>query len=432
MADDKKSVEENSNEARTTIDDLLNLIDTKGKTELSKLASETTLPESILEDWAKILEKGGLVNITYELGKMYISPSSMSKEQRSGIAARINIEEETFTAELQAKLAQVRKFSEDIENLKHLELEVSKTYSEKMPTLKEKLDEINKVYEQVNEENRTVAAIKTKIEEIYDNVNKKVGVLSDKIKYLSSDEFEQKMDEAIEKANQINDYSSKFEQQIKEIEQEKNKNFVELNNMIDKQVAEMKKEIKKKEEEADKDIEEYKQKVESNNKLFADELKEGQELIKEMKEFKKDKEKYEKILDDNVKDFVDKYTKSHSIIENGIKLLNARATDMMNSIISLKENFGSISKVYDETKELQNNIIKAEAGLKEINIELDKLAKDIEKLHNTKTLTEENKLNIIQKLSEKNKNINEKIEEVKADIHKSLKNDNEALDETKN
>ncbi|MEM3859542.1 MAG: hypothetical protein QW478_09080, partial [Candidatus Micrarchaeaceae archaeon] len=133
-----------------------------------------------------------------------------------------------------------------------------------------------------------------------------------------------------------------------------------------------------------------------------------------------------------VKDFVDKYTKSHSIIENGIKLLNARATDMMNSIISLKENFGSISKVYDETKELQNNIIKAEAGLKEINIELDKLAKDIEKLHNTKTLTEENKLNIIQKLSEKNKNINEKIEEVKADIYKSLKNDNEALDETKN
>ncbi|MEM0106768.1 MAG: hypothetical protein QXS03_00890, partial [Candidatus Micrarchaeaceae archaeon] len=226
--------------------------------------------------------------------------------------------------------------------------------------------------------------------------------------------------------------SSKFEQQIKEIEQEKNKNFVELNNMIDKQVTEIKKEIKKKEEEADKDIEEYKQKVESNNKLFADELKEGQELIKEMKEFKKDKEKYEKILDDNVKDFVDKYTKSHSIIENGIKLLNARATDMMNSIISLKENFGSISKVYDETKELQNNIIKAEAGLKEINIELDKLAKDIEKLHNTKTLTEENKLNIIQKLSEKNKNINEKIEEVKADIHKSLKNDNEALDETKN
>ena len=48
----------------TTIDEMLNLLE-KGPTNFSKISKLLEIPENLVEDWAKILEDHGLVEISY-------------------------------------------------------------------------------------------------------------------------------------------------------------------------------------------------------------------------------------------------------------------------------------------------------------------------------------------------------------------------------
>ncbi|MCL5423484.1 MAG: hypothetical protein M1385_00165, partial [Candidatus Marsarchaeota archaeon] len=65
---------------------MVDLLKLKGRMELNSIASELGIGPLTVESWSRILEKGGIVEVTYEMGKMYVSPLSMSpKDMKNGI-----------------------------------------------------------------------------------------------------------------------------------------------------------------------------------------------------------------------------------------------------------------------------------------------------------------------------------------------------------
>ena len=74
-------------EAKTTIDTLTELLRSKGKMEINKIADSLSIDTSIAENLVKVLEDANLVKVTYEVGKMYVEPMLVTREQEQAFAA---------------------------------------------------------------------------------------------------------------------------------------------------------------------------------------------------------------------------------------------------------------------------------------------------------------------------------------------------------
>src|SRR5271156_5028815 len=78
-------------ETRTSIDTLLELLKVKGKSELNGIAIALDVDPRIVENWAKVLETGNLIKISYKVGKMYLEPLNMKPDQQQDMQARIDV-----------------------------------------------------------------------------------------------------------------------------------------------------------------------------------------------------------------------------------------------------------------------------------------------------------------------------------------------------
>lgn len=56
----------------TGIDEIVDYLHTKGSSDLQELSEEFGYPEEVLEEWAKVLEEHGTVDIDYSITRMKI------------------------------------------------------------------------------------------------------------------------------------------------------------------------------------------------------------------------------------------------------------------------------------------------------------------------------------------------------------------------
>jgi len=87
-------------DAKTTIDSLAELLREKGKMELGKIAQSLGVEQNVVENWAKVLEAGNMVKISNEVGKMYVEPLQVTKEQEAAVAATIDAQRAKLENEL--------------------------------------------------------------------------------------------------------------------------------------------------------------------------------------------------------------------------------------------------------------------------------------------------------------------------------------------
>src|SRR3989344_5459244 len=77
----------------TGVDQLIRLVRERGRIEIGEAGRELKLPVRMVEDWARVLESEGLVQIEYRLTKIYLvwksggQPSAVSKPEAAGAEA---------------------------------------------------------------------------------------------------------------------------------------------------------------------------------------------------------------------------------------------------------------------------------------------------------------------------------------------------------
>ena len=80
---------------------MVDLLKVKGKLEINSIASELGIGPITIENWSRILEKGGIVEITYEMGKMYVSILQMSVKEKEDLKNKVQLGQKVMPLRIQ-------------------------------------------------------------------------------------------------------------------------------------------------------------------------------------------------------------------------------------------------------------------------------------------------------------------------------------------
>ncbi len=366
-------------QTRTSIDSLLDLVNAKGRMDINSVASQLGVAPSIVENWAKVLEKSGLITVKYEVGKMFVEPAGQKGDAKT-MNAKMEVQQSSLSTDAEAKLLELQKLSEMLDNLRATALSANKIYSEKMPELQSRLNEINKVYEQVEKENSIVSEMKANLEKTYEGINNKVSDMLKKLDYLDSGDLSSKLNDSISKVEGILKGSGSTDEKLKAARTEKEKAIASLRSDLDNQFKKLRQDLDNSSKEMDEEMRKQEQAVKEYNQGLAEQLKVSKDLLKQVSDFKKEKDKEKKALNEAVKEFSDKYSKSYSIVSKDMELLERSSKSIMADILNLKSNFGDAANIYDTLLSIQKDVDGMKAKVAETHDNLQKMQEGIKLL----------------------------------------------------
>ena len=366
-------------QTRTSIDSLLDLVNAKGRMDINSVASQLGVAPSIVENWAKVLEKSGLITVKYEVGKMFVEPAGQKGDAKT-MNAKMEVQQSSLSTDAEAKLLELQKLSEMLDNLRATALSANKIYSEKMPELQSRLNEINKVYEQVEKENSIVGEMKANLEKTYEGINNKVSDMLKKLDYLDSGDLSSKLNDSISKVEGILKGSGSTDEKLKAARTEKEKAIASLRSDLDNQFKKLRQDLDNSSKEMDEEMRKQEQAVKEYNQGLAEQLKVSKDLLKQVSDFKKEKDKEKKALNEAVKEFSDKYSKSYSIVSKDMELLERSSKSIMADILNLKSNFGDAANIYDTLLSIQKDVDGMKAKVAETHDNLQKMQEGIKLL----------------------------------------------------
>ncbi|MCX8196762.1 MAG: hypothetical protein N3G80_00375 [Candidatus Micrarchaeota archaeon] len=134
----------------TGVDQLINLINEKGRIDIAEAAVKIGVPINTVEDWARALEEEGMIKIEYRLTRTYlvkkdISDSAARKKQP------IQLQTQQMKAEVHNLLGKVKQGNQELSNFQ-AELEQMKRTAAIRPQdiekLKSEISDLAKAYEQ--------------------------------------------------------------------------------------------------------------------------------------------------------------------------------------------------------------------------------------------------------------------------------------------
>lgn len=404
MADDQ---------VKTSIDSLLDLIKAKGKSDINTISAAVGIAPSIVENWVKILEKGGMVKVTYELGKMYVAPGGAETGSKE-LGKRVSVQEEILDTEFESKLLELKKISDMVNELKSAMLVANKTYAEKLPDLQQKLNEINRIYEQVNRENAVAEKLREQLEGTYDSVNSRVSGLMDKIKYLDSQNLGG-LPSAIRSEQDLVAQARGYQNKLESMKRDMIKRLNDAHREFDAQVGKIKQDVLKEGNDAVQQLRSQETELMKSNEALRDKMKVARGIVGEVGSFNAEKNRQRMLLDKTVKGFTERYSKSYETISKGISVLNSRSGELLSGVEAMKTSFGDASRVYDMLHDIETAVQDSEMKVAKLRGELEGMKRELSSLQ-AKNIDVNERLETSEKLSKKS----EEVETAMQDVRKGL------------
>jgi chromosome segregation ATPase len=390
MATDGKNPagEGKGEEATTTIDSLLELLKSGGKMELSKIANTLKVNPSIVEGWAKVLEGGGLVKISYEVGRMYVEPAGVSKEQESTIRATVAAEKDALAFEVAHQRGDLEAFSKKLDEISGFVNADETAFKERLPLIQEHLESINKIYEALLAEDKRAAGMAKSTEAAYDSINKKISTLYSKIDTIDTSTVDRAKAELLKIQNALSK-AAELEGQFALLTKSKDKALDAIRKSIETQHKELEKEAANAEKSIDAQLAAYKTEMESGYKALKDQARTTSSVAEQITRFAKEKEFAKQSLSTARDSFNDEYAKTYGRMKNTEEILKKEITKLTTELDQLKDSFGAASKAYDDLEKTRLEIEELKKTIAQMGEEAEKVEETISSLDSAKLSTEE-------------------------------------------
>ncbi len=400
-------------EAKTTIDSLAELLRAKGKMELGKIAQELGVTPSIVENWAKVLEQGSMVKITYEVGKMYVEPITVSKEQETALAATVDAEKVKLENDLALQRSSLDKYAQRLEGISQSVTDATVLFRAKFPALETQLEGINKIYAALVAENQQIDAIKKNAENTYETVNKRINTLFNRIEGTDAGSIQKAKDE-LQKVQDIFRRAGELESQLTLLSKSKDKALETIKKTIEDQLKSLTKDLAKAQQSIEAQLKGDEAQIRQSVKVIREQAKSLDEIGKQINSFKRDKESVKKSLNDAQNAFNDEYTKASTKMDTTGNALREQIRSMLEEIARLKSDFGEVSKLYDVLQRTKTDIDSLQKKIAQLKQEADKIDDAIRALQTMKGSTEA-KARATQAASDKMKDFGEGVRSVDTD-----------------
>jgi chromosome segregation ATPase len=391
----------------TSIDTLLSYINEKGETDSFTIAHKLGVSEETMRAWVDVLEKAGMIKVSYKVGKMYLSPIKAGEaEQAPVLKMTKNVEEmkkSDIIAELNMQDQMITNIYKKIDSFSKTADEAEKAFREKRKDTKEALDRIVKLEQEINTTYSSINSKKEAVNSFAEDLKKQL----DALKTSSTDLAAFSTDSSGAKAllDDLNKKVRAYQTDIAELKKEFTTAVEEYRKIITVIEANSKKEVEALHEISLKEGEQ----IARYERMIATYKKKEDEIKRRSSRMSKS------ILDDAVqaKSEVDRL---YDVAEKELKNANVE-------INNLKSRWGGLAEFNDKLNDVRKNTAALQKQTTEVRNELDAIRMEIKKLELDKKLKASEKNTQIEKLSDRSKAAFERISEAertKDDLDKEV------------
>lgn len=337
----------------TSIDDLVKYLNEHGETDSAALSGALKVNESIIETWADVLDKAQIVRISYKLGKMYVSPMTITKEGVEVAKKTVELKKGAAESYLTTQVNMINQINTRLDEFRRYVNVAEGAFRAKAGEIKKTIDEIDKLsmqvdnaYKKLKDKKDFIDALSVRLEKETQKLEEKVEV-TEKVASKESDakrvisDIKAKLDDSEARIKTMN---TSFNMTLGE----NRKSFVELLGSIKDESKYLKEVLSQKE----KEVHEY-------NSLLSS-YKFESESVK-----RKVSRERSRMLDDIAKS-TDEARKVYSVAE--IQLF-----DVQKTLVDMKKQFGGFSDLSDKLNSIKSS-------LNSITKQKDELQKEVEQI----------------------------------------------------
>ena len=417
-------MEQKSNtEARTTIDTMLELIRSKGRIDLNSIASSLGIAPSVVEGWAKVLESGNLIKISYEVGKMFLTPMELSKDEMQALESKTQQQKFIMSEEIDADLISTEKLEQSLREIESNISGFEQRLQKESPEARKKIEELSKMYAQMRSYQSNIDAIKKGISSDYDNMEKRFNDLLAKLGKVS--EQEQKAKGGIPGTIQENINNARAA--LQELETVK-KNVAQS---IENTRKDLENQLKQESARLDSIMKQSHSELENAYKELEKEAGSYKGDIKEIKELQLTEEQLSKKLNQQHSEFNSNYSKLEQSLKQATANFSPKYEEAMNELNKVMEGSGSMGEIIKNMSDLKMEIEDLGPKLNNYRAELQKLKDQVDALNAAKNLSVKEKEQKMSDLKAKGDAIKGEIKTKKSKISDSLNNINKLTQKMK-
>ncbi len=418
-------------ETRTSIDTLLELLKVKGKSELNSIAMALNIDPRIVENWAKVLENGNLVRISYKVGKMYLEPINLGPEQQQDLKTRSEVTKFILEEDLAIERISLEKFSKNIEELNKSIGSMSKVYKAKLPDVQKILFDVDKAYAPLEAKRKSMYRLKDESDKDFQEITKTADMLYSKLNTFSPRQTEVGVNERLAQLNGVLQSINEAQKAMKETETNGMKFFKSMGLDVESQVKELRRQMASSRSNTDQILKANSRQLAELTKGLKEQVFAAEQVSKELDGHRKDFERARHDLEVLRRDFADRYSKIKQEIEKDIKIVDGESMRMYGAVKSLKESFGDLSKYDDEIRRWRTNMNDMTREVTTTRTDIIKLTTQLNALNNNKDLSIEAKAKVLEGLSKDGKKTKDNTSKIKKIIKDTADQIKERVEENK-
>ena len=391
----------------TSIDTLVSYINEKGETDSFTIAHKLGVNEDTIRAWVDILERAGMIKVTYKVGKMYLGPVK-PEDQSTGSSLRLtknleDIKKSDVVAEVSLQEEMINNIYKKIDSFSKTADDAEKAFREKRKDTKEALDRIVKLEQEINNSYAAINSKKDAVSNYAEDLKKQL----DALKTQSTDITAFAMDSSNAKTL-LEDLKKKAQAYQVDIQ--------ELRKEFEGAIQEYKKIIAGIEENSRREIAALKEIG----------LKEANEITRyenAIQNYKKKEEEIKKKSERMSRTILDDAVKSKSEIDRLYGVAEKEIKNATVEITNLKARWGGLAEFNDKLTNVKQEIAELSKDNEAARKELEAIREELKKIVGSKTLKPSEKNQQIEKLSAKSKETFEKIaknERKKAAVDKDV------------
>jgi chromosome segregation ATPase len=136
----------------TGVDKLIKLVRDRGRMELRDAAVELGISQGILEEWARVLEKEGVIKIEYLFTKVYLTTPSTEKSEAQKRSKDVSDAQVTLSREVETQVKRLERVGKELDEMRDEFVGISKLFEDKMAAARmrvRELDALEKQYEEM-------------------------------------------------------------------------------------------------------------------------------------------------------------------------------------------------------------------------------------------------------------------------------------------
>ncbi|MGC8669559.1 MAG: hypothetical protein ACP5TL_00170 [Candidatus Micrarchaeia archaeon] len=411
-------------ETKTTIDSLIDLLKSKGKMDLNSVSLTLGIDPKVVEAWAKVLESGGILKVSYEIGKMYLEIMPMGREDLGAVEKKLEEQKNVLSSDLSSQSATLEGFSNELKNINVNLDSLEMLYKTSLPGVEALLSQINKFNEIADSSNKRLDAIIKKAEETNSSISKRIEALSNRLDSISSTGFDRAIAESNTKISNILKAAEEAREAIRSIETSTSESFKILSKNIAIQAETLKKQASEKGQNVVNQLKTSNLELESIIKAMQERSAEVKAAGSELKEFRAQRAGALRMLNMEKSEFNDMYQKVYNTLNSSKVQIDATSKQLIAKINELKNSFGEVSMIDSKLRDLKSQFddIKNQVeGAKRDVAELSNQLKALERLPKNSFAEKSSRLKNISEGSKKSKGKIKKIKEDIDDMSKKFK-----------